>query len=59
MSRSTASSAAVALAVAFLATPAAAQYFGQNKVHYRTFDFQVPSISTYYYPARSARHGVT
>jgi len=41
------------LVCASLATPAAAQYFGQNKVQYRSFNFQ--SIQTehfdiYYYP---------
>src|SRR5436853_7926940 len=43
----------VALGFSILATPAAAQYFGQNKVQYRNFNFQ--SIQTehfdiYYYP---------
>src|SRR5467141_1824629 len=43
----------VVLGVGILATPAAAQYFGQNKVQYRSFNFQ--SIQTehfdlYYYP---------
>jgi len=41
------------LGLSILATPAAAQYFGQNKVQYRSFNFQ--SIQTehfdiYYYP---------
>jgi WD40 repeat protein len=41
------------LGLSILATPAAAQYFGQNKVQYRSFKFQ--SIQTehfdiYYYP---------
>jgi Tol biopolymer transport system component len=34
-------------------TPASAQYFGQNKVQYRTFDFQVlktEHFDIYYYP---------
>jgi hypothetical protein len=42
--------------VAFLVTPAAAQYFGQNKVQYRTFDFQVlktQHFDFYYYPEAS------
>src|SRR5213594_2779040 len=43
----------VVLGLGILATPAAAQYFGQNKVQYRSFNFQ--SIQTehfdiYYYP---------
>src|SRR5438876_2615827 len=43
----------VVLGFGILATPAAAQYFGQNKVQYRSFNFQ--SIQTehfdiYYYP---------
>src|SRR5467141_986686 len=43
----------VVLGLSILATPAAAQYFGQNKVQYRSFNFQ--SIQTehfdiYYYP---------
>src|SRR5216117_3722658 len=43
----------VVLGLSTLATPAAAQYFGQNKVQYRSFNFQ--SIQTehfdiYYYP---------
>src|SRR2546423_12055977 len=42
-----------ALGLGILARPAAAQYFGQNKVQYRSFNFQ--SIQTehfdiYYYP---------
>jgi Tol biopolymer transport system component len=43
----------VMLAVLF-AAPARAQYFGQNKVHRQTFDFQVlttPHFDIYYYPA--------
>jgi Tol biopolymer transport system component len=34
------------------ASPAAAQYFGQNKVHYRRFDFRIletPHFDIYYY----------
>ena len=37
--------------------PAAAQYFGQNKVQYRTFDFQVLAtehFDIYYYPEEEA-----
>src|SRR5205809_7645781 len=44
---------AVALALA-CAPPAAAQYFGQNKVQYRTFDFRIietEHFDVYYYPA--------
>ena len=40
-------------------TPAAAQYFGQNKVHYRSFDFQVlktDHFDIYFY--ESERPGV-
>ncbi len=47
---------AVALALA-CALPAAAQYFGQNKVQYRTFDFriiQTEHFDIYYYPAERA-----
>ena len=47
---------AVALALA-CAPPAAAQYFGQNKVQYRTFDFriiQTEHFDIYYYPAERA-----
>jgi len=51
--RRTVSRLIVVLGLSILATPAAAQYFGQNKVQYRSFDFQ--SIRTehfdiYYYP---------
>jgi Tol biopolymer transport system component len=38
-------------------SPAAAQYFGQNKVQYRTFDFQVlktEHFDIYYYPEAEA-----
>src|SRR2546430_3154869 len=51
MRRVAAAVAAVALAGA---TPLAAQYFGQNKVQYRTFDFriiQTEHFEVYYYPA--------
>src|SRR5207245_1448619 len=47
---------AVALALA-CALPAGAQYFGQNKVQYRTFDFriiQTEHFDIYYYPAERA-----
>ena len=43
---------AVVLAVAF-ASPAAAQYFGRNKVQYKTFDFQIlqtQHFDIYFYP---------
>src|SRR6266850_29867 len=51
--RRTVSRLIVVLGLSILATPAAAQYFGQNKVQYRSFNFQ--SIRTehfdiYYYP---------
>jgi Tol biopolymer transport system component len=45
--------AAIAAAVVTLGQSASAQYFGQNKVQYRTFDFQVLStehFDIYYYP---------
>jgi hypothetical protein len=40
-----------------LAQPAAAQYFGRNKVQYRAFDFQVlrtQNFDVYYYPQERA-----
>jgi hypothetical protein len=50
--------AAAALIPAFTAGTADAQYFGRNKVQYRTFDFQVirtANFDVYYYPeAREA-----
>src|SRR2546421_7753747 len=49
--RSAVAVAAVALAGA---TPLAAQYFGQNKVQYRNFAFQIiqtDHFEVYYYPA--------
>src|SRR2546423_10308985 len=51
--RSTVTRLMVLLGLGILARPAAAQYFGQNKVQYRSFNFQ--SIQTehfdiYYYP---------
>ena len=50
-----ASLAAVLLTVP--ASPAAAQYFGQNKVQYKTFDFRVMKtrhFDIYYYPEEQA-----
>ncbi|HEX9938279.1 MAG TPA: hypothetical protein VGB15_14185 [Longimicrobium sp.] len=51
--------AAAAVAAAALAGPQTlnAQYFGQNKVQYRTFDFRVlrtPHFDLYYYPEEEA-----
>ena len=47
-----------AFAVAALAAPQAhAQYFGQNKVQYRTFDFRIlrtPHFDIYFYPEEEA-----
>src|SRR5213083_273784 len=43
----------VVLGFGILATPAAAQYFGQNKVQYRSFNFQTiqtEHFDIYYYP---------
>ena len=43
----------MALALALAAAPASAQYFGSNKVQYRTFDFQVlqtEHFDVYFYP---------
>jgi hypothetical protein len=43
----------LALAMLGVSTPAAAQYFGRNKVQYRTFDFKVlktPHFDIYFYP---------
>ncbi|MBV9109821.1 MAG: PD40 domain-containing protein, partial [Gemmatimonadetes bacterium] len=49
---------AAALALSALAAPQAhAQYFGQNKVQYRTFDFHVlrsPHFDIYFYPEEEA-----
>src|SRR2546425_4560349 len=45
----------VVLGVGILATPAAAQYFGQNKVQYRSFNFQ--SIQTEHFDFYSSRVG--
>jgi Tol biopolymer transport system component len=47
------------LAVCGLSAPASAQYFGQNKVHYRSFDFQIlrtDHFDIYFYP--SERPGI-
>jgi Tol biopolymer transport system component len=56
--------AAAAAAAAALSAPvaASAQYFGQNKVQYRTFDFRIlrtPHFDVYYYPEEesAARDG--
>jgi hypothetical protein len=46
--------AAGAAGVALGAAPAAAQYFGQNKVNYETFDFRIlntPRFDVHFYPA--------
>jgi Tol biopolymer transport system component len=46
-------SAAVAVAAAATASPAAAQYFGRNKVQYEQFDFRVletPHFRLHFYP---------
>src|SRR5215208_1402508 len=56
--RLAARAAALAAAVAALVAPrpAAAQYFGRNKVQYETFDFRVlrtPRFDIHYYPAES------
>ena len=45
---------ALLLGIAVSAAPASAQYFGQNKVQYKKFDFQVlktEHFDIYYYPA--------
>ena len=42
--------------IAIWAGPASAQYFGQNKVSYETFDFQVlrtANFDVYHYPAEA------
>lgn len=55
--RTAAIAAAIALGlVASLSAPAAAQYFGRNKVQYQTFKFRrlkTPHFDIYYYPAES------
>ncbi|HEV8304478.1 MAG TPA: BamA/TamA family outer membrane protein [Gemmatimonadales bacterium] len=48
---------AALLALTTVAGPLAAQYFGQNKVQYRTFDFkiiQTEHFEVYYYPQERA-----
>jgi hypothetical protein len=54
MVRRSALLAAAVAAAATLAPPqAGAQYFGQNKVQYRTFDFRIlrtPHFDIYFYP---------
>src|SRR5215510_1782299 len=50
---------AIACLILALASPASAQYFGRNKVRYRSFDFQVmrtEHFDIYFYP--SEREGV-
>lgn len=55
--RAQASTAALAVALLAVATtPASAQYFGQNKVQYDTFDFrilQTDHFDIYYYPTEA------
>jgi hypothetical protein len=49
---------AACLAAALLGTPAEAQYFGQNQVQYRNFDFRVlktEHFDIYYYPEEEAQ----
>src|SRR6266481_1825894 len=51
--RSTVTRLIVLLGLSIVATPAAAQYFGQNKVQYRSFNFQTiqtEHFDIYYYP---------
>ena len=46
--------ALVSILTLALSAPASAQYFGQNKVQYKTFDFQIlktEHFDIYYYPA--------
>jgi Tol biopolymer transport system component len=46
--------ARIALLLAIVTTPAAAQYFGRNKVQYRTFEFEIlktEHFDVYLYPA--------
>ncbi|HEX9393723.1 MAG TPA: hypothetical protein VF923_03670, partial [Gemmatimonadales bacterium] len=46
--------AAAAVLAGLGAAPLGAQYFGQNKVQYQTFDFQIiqtQHFDVYYYPA--------
>src|SRR5438046_9810756 len=57
MRRMAAAVAAVAAVALAGATPLAAQYFGQNKVQYRSFDFQIiqtDHFEVYYYAAERA-----
>jgi Tol biopolymer transport system component len=57
LKRSLAACATAVLLVGVSGKPAAAQYFGQNKVQYRTFDFQVlktENFDIYYYPEEEA-----
>ena len=45
------------VALCGLGAPASAQYFGQNKVHYRSFDFQIlrtDHFDIYFYPSERA-----
>lgn len=49
--------AVAACAIVGATTSASAQYFGQNKVQYRTFDFQIlktEHFDLYYYPEEEA-----
>ena len=49
--------AAVAVGLMLAPSPAAAQYFGQNKVQYKDFDFRVMKtrhFDIYYYPEEEA-----
>ena len=51
--------AGVACVILLLATPVSAQYFGRNKVQYKSLDFQVlktEHFDIYYYP--TAREGI-
>jgi Tol biopolymer transport system component len=53
--------AVLALTLVTVARPASAQYFGQNKVQYRTFDFQIlktDHFDIYYYPEESEAAGL-
>jgi Tol biopolymer transport system component len=55
--RSALLAAAVAAAATLAAPQANAQYFGQNKVQYRTFDFRIlrtPHFDIYFYPEEEA-----
>lgn len=55
--RAVASAAAIAFGlIASVSSPAAAQYFGRNKVQYQNFKFRrlkTPHFDLYYYPAES------